>query len=230
MATSGTSAFTLDIADVCEEAFERAGVEMRSGYDLKTARRSLDLMSLEWVNRGLNLWTIDEGTQTLTASTATYSFPSGTIDFIDQVIRTDAASVTNQTDTSLTRISPSSYSSIPNKLNTGKPLQIYFQRTTSPQYTLWPVPDDVETYTLVYWRVKRIQDTGTAGSNNYDAPERWLPALTAGLAYYVAMKKPESQNRVQGLKAVYDEQFEYAAAEDRVKASFQVVPGGYGAI
>ena len=187
-------------------------------------------MSLEWINRGLNLWTIDEGTQALTASTATYSFPSGTIDFIDQVIRTDAASVTNQTDTSLTRISPSSYSSIPNKLDTGKPLQIYFQRTTSPQYTLWPVPDDAETYTLVYWRVKRLQDTGTAGSNNYDAPERWLPALTAGLAYYVAIKKPESQGRIQGLKAMYDEQFEYAASEDRVKASFQVVPGGYGVI
>ena len=230
MATSGTSAFTLDISDVCEEAFERAGVEMRSGYDLKTARRSLDLMSLEWVNRGLNLWTIDEGTQALTAGTATYSFPSGTLDFLDQVIRINAGNTSTQADTTLTRISPPTYSSIPNKLDDGKPLQIYIQRTTSPQYTLWPVPDDAETYTLVYWRIKRVQDTGTAGSNNYDAPERWLPALTAGLAYYVAMKKPESQNRVQGLKAVYDEQFEYAAAEDRVKASFQVVPGGYGAI
>ena len=229
MASSGTTTFTLDIADICEEAFERAGVEMRGGYDLKTARRSLDLMSLEWINRGLKLWTIEEGTQALTAGTATYSFPSGTIDFIDQVIRTDAADTDNQTDTSLTRISPPTYSSIPNKLTQGKPLQIYFQRTTSPQYTLWPVPDDAETYTLVYWRVRRVQDTGTAGSNNYDAPERWLPALTSGLAYYIAMKKPESQQRLPGLKAIYEEQFEYASAEDRVKATFQVIPGGYGA-
>ena len=149
MATSGTTAFTLDISDICEEAYERAGVEMRGGYDLKTARRSLDLMSLEWINRGLNLWTIEEGSQALTAGTATYSFPSGTIDFLDQMIRTDAADTANQTDTSITRISPPTYAAIPNKLTQAKPLQIYFQRTTSPQYTLWPVPDDTETYTLV---------------------------------------------------------------------------------
>ena len=230
MATSGTSTFTLDIVDICEEAFERAGVEMRSGYDLKTARRSLDLMSLEWVNRGLNLWTIEEGTQLLTADVATYSFPAGTIDFLEQMIRTNAGNVSTQADTSLTRISPPAYASIPNKLSTAKPLQIYFQRTTSPQYTLWPVPDNTETYTLVYWRIKRIEDVGTAGTNTYDAPNRWLPALTAGLAYYVAMKKPQAEGRVQGLKAVYEEQFAFAAAEDRVKASFQVIPGGYGAI
>ena len=227
MATSGTTTFTLDILDICEEAYERAGLEMRGGYDLKTARRILDLMSLEWVNRGLNLWTIEEGSQTLTNGTATYSFPAGTIDFIDQLIRTDAGSVANQDDSSVVRISPSTYAAIPNKLTKGKPLQIYIQRTTSPQYTLWPVPDDADTYSLIYWRVRRIQDTGTAGSNNYDAPERWLPALTAGLAYYVSLKNPETQSRTQALKAIYDEQFGYAAAEDRIKASFQVVPGGY---
>ena len=229
MATSGTSTFTLDIADICEEAFERAGVEMRSGYDLKPARRSLDLMSLEWANRGLHLWTIEEGTQLLTANVATYSFPAGTIDFLDQMIRTDAGDTSKQADTSLIRISPPTYASIPNKLSTAKPLQIYIQRTTSPQYTLWPIPDDVQTYTLVYWRIKRIEDVGTAGTNTYDAPDRWWPALTAGLAYYVAMKKPAAEGRVQGLKAVYDEQFEFAAEEDRVKANFQVIPGGYGA-
>ena len=228
MATSGTSHFTLDIADICEEAFERAGVEMRSGYDLKTARRSLDLMSLEWANRGLHLWTIEEGTQLLTANVATYSFPAGTIDFLDQMIRTDAGDTSKQADTSLIRISPPTYASIPNKLSTAKPLQIYIQRTTSPQYTLWPIPDDVQTYTLVYWRIKRIEDVGTAGTNTYDAPDRWLPALTAGLAYYVAMKKPQAEGRVQGLKAVYDEQFAFAADEDRVKANLQVIPGGYG--
>ena len=228
MATSGATSFNLDIAEICEEAFERAGVEMRSGYDLKTARRSLDLMSLEWANRGLHLWTIEEGTQLLTANVATYSFPAGTIDFLDQMIRTDAGDTSKQADTSLIRISPPTYASIPNKLSTAKPLQIYIQRTTSPQYTLWPIPDDVQTYTLVYWRIKRIEDVGTAGTNTYDAPDRWLPALTAGLAYYVAMKKPQAEGRVQGLKAVYDEQFAFAADEDRVKANFQVIPGGYG--
>ena len=230
MATSGTTTFNLDIADICEEAFERAGVEMRGGYDLKTARRSLDLMSLEWINRGLNLWTIEEGSQTLTAGTATYSFPAGTIDFIDQMIRTNDGDSADQADSSITRISPSTFASIPNKLTQAKPLQNYFQRTTSPQYTLWPVPDDAETYKLIYWRIRRIQDAGTAGSNTYDAPERWLPALTAGLAYYIAMKTPEAANRVQPLKSVYEEQFMYCAMEDRVKASFQVVPGGYGVL
>ena len=144
------------------------------------------------------------------------------------MIRTDAGDTSKQADTSLIRISPPTYASIPNKLSTAKPLQIYIQRTTSPQYTLWPIPDDVQTYTLVYWRIKRIEDVGTAGTNTYDAPDRWLPALTAGLAYYVAMKKPEAEGRVQGLKAVYDEQFAFAADEDRVKANFQVIPGGYG--
>ena len=227
MATSGTSDFTLDIIDICEEAYERAGLEMRGGYDLKTAHRSLDLMSLEWINRGLNLWTIEEGTQTLTAGTATYSFPAGTIDFLEHHIRTDAGDTNTQADTSLVRVSPSTFQNIPNKLTQGKPLQIYIQRTTSPQYTLWPVHDDAQTYTVVFLRIKRIQDVGTAGSNTYDAPDRWLPALTSGLAYYVAMKRPESSDRLGLLKQVYEEQFALCAAEDRVKAGVQLIPGGY---
>lgn len=228
MATSGTSDFTLDIVDICEEAYERAGLEMRGGYDLKTARRSLDLMSLEWINRGLNLWTIEEGTQAITPGTATYNFPSGTIDLLEHHIRTNAGDVNTQSDSSLVRVSPSTYQNIPNKLSQGKPLQIYIQRTTAPHYTLWPVPDDAETYTLVFLRIKRIQDVGTAGSNTYDAPDRWLPALTSGLAYYVAMKRPEAQGRVNLLKQVYEEQFSLCAAEDRVKAGVQLIPGGYG--
>jgi len=228
MATSGTSDFTLDIVDICEEAYERAGLEMRGGYDLKTARRSLDLMSLEWINRGLNLWTIEEGTQAITPGTATYNFPSGTIDLLEHHIRTNAGDVNTQSDSSLVRVSPSTYQNIPNKLSQGKPLQIYIQRTTAPHYTLWPVPDDAETYTLVFLRIKRIQDVGTAGSNTYDAPDRWLPALTSGLAYYVAMKRPEAQGRVGLLKEVYEEQFSLCAAEDRVKAGVQLIPGGYG--
>lgn len=227
MTTSGTSDFTLDIVDICEEAYERAGLEMRGGYDLKTARRSLDLMSLEWINRGLNLWTIEEGTQAITPGTATYNFPSGTIDLLEHHIRTNAGDVNTQSDSSLVRVSPSTYQNIPNKLSQGKPLQIYIQRTTAPHYTLWPVPDDAETYTVVFLRIKRIQDVGTAGSNTYDAPDRWLPALASGLAYYVAMKRPEAQGRVGLLKEVYEEQFALCAAEDRVKAGVQLIPGGY---
>ena len=227
MTTSETSAFTLDIIDICEEAYERAGLEMRGGYDLKTARRSLDIMSLEWINRGLNLWTIEEQTQALTAGTATYPFPSGTIDLLEHHIRTDAGEISTQSDSSVVRISPSTFQNIPNKLSQGKPLQIYIQRTTSPQYTLWPVPDGTQTYTLVFLRIKRIQDVGTAGSNTYDAPDRWLPALTSGLAYYIAMKRPESQGRIPLLKDVYEEQFSLCAGEDRVKAGVQLIPGGY---
>lgn len=227
MATSGTSDFTLDIIDICEEAYERAGMEMRGGYELKTARRSLDLMSLEWINRGVNLWTIEEGTLALTAGTATYGFPAGTIDFIEHHIRTNAGSTSNQSDSSLTRISPSTFANIPNKLTSGKPLQIYIQRTNSPQFTLWPVPDATQTYTLAFLRIKRIQDVGTKGTNNYDAPERWLPALTAGLAYYVSMKNVQTQERTPGLKQIYDEQFDFAAGEDRVKAGIRITPGGY---
>jgi len=227
MATSGTQNFTLDIIDICEEAYERAGVEMRGGYDLKTARRSLDLMSLEWINRGVNLWTIEEGTMALTAGTATYSFPAGTIDFIEHHIRTNSGSSSNQSDSNLSRISPSTFANIPNKLTQGKPLQIYIQRTNSPQFTLWPTPDSTETYTFYFLRIKRIEDVGASGTNNYDAPERWLPALTSGLAYYISMKKPEAFTRITTLKQIYDEHFNYAAGEDRVKAGIQITPGGY---
>lgn len=223
MATSGTAAFNPDIAEVCEEAFERCGLEMRSGYDLRTARRSLNIMSAEWANRGLNLWTVEEKTQAITSGTATYTLDIDTIDLLEHVIRTGSG--TTQSDQSLTRISGSTYATLTAKNSQGKPVQIYVDRQATPKITLWPTPDDADTYTLVYWRIRRIQDAGTAASNDYDVPSRFIPPLVAGLAYQIAIKRPEVDlNRVALLKAAYEEQFMLAADEDRSKASVQFVP------
>ena len=224
MATSGTATFNMDLTELVEEAFERAGAEMRTGYDLRTARRSLNLMFTDWANRGINLWTVEQGTQVLTAGTGTYNLPADTVDLIEQVIRTDAGSQANQADLSVTRVSVSTYSSIPNKLTQGRPVQIYIDRQTAqPTVSLWPVPDSAQTYTLVYWRLRRIQDAGN-GVNTMDVPFRFLNCLTAGLAYYLAMKIPGALERIQLLKAQYDEAWELAATEDREKATFQLVP------
>lgn len=222
MTTSGTTAFNLDFAEIAEEAWERAGREMRSGYDLRTARRSMNLLTIEWQNRGLNMWTFEQGTQVLTPGTATYTLPSDTIDLLDHVIRTGSG--TTQADLAISRISVSTYATIPNKNNTGRPIQLYVQRLRdAPQVTVWPVPDSTQPYTLVYWRMRRIQDAGS-GVETPDVQFRFLPCLVAGLAYYIAMKDPELVSRVQMLKADYDEQFNLAAGEDREKASVRFVP------
>lgn len=224
MATSGTATFNMDLTELVEEAFERAGSEMRTGYDLRTARRSLNLMFTDWANRGINLWTVEQGSQALTAGTGTYTLPADTVDLLEHVIRTDSGSAANQADLSLSRISVSTYSSIPNKLTTGRPVQVYIDRQTSaPSINLWPVPDTAETYTLVYWRLRRIQDAGN-GVNTMDVPFRFLNCLTAGLAYYLALKLPNGLERIGLLKQQYDEAWELAATEDREKATFQLVP------
>jgi hypothetical protein len=224
MATSGTATFNMDLTELVEEAFERAGSEMRTGYDLRTARRSLNLMFTDWANRGINLWTVEQGSQVLTAGTGTYTLPADTVDLLDHVIRTDSGSTANQADLSLSRISVSTYSSIPNKLTTGRPVQVYIDRqAAAPTVNLWPVPDTAETYTLVYWRLRRIQDAGN-GVNTMDVPFRFLNCLTAGLAYYLALKLPNGLERIGLLKQQYDEAWELAATEDREKATFQLVP------
>lgn len=224
MATSGTAAFNMDLTELVEEAFERAGSEMRSGYDLRTARRSLNLMFTDWSNRGINLWTVEQGSQVLTAGTGTYTLPADTVDLLEHVIRTSAGSTANQADLSVSRVSVSTYASIPNKLTTGRPVQIYIDRQTSaPSINLWPVPDTAQTYTLVYWRLRRIQDAGN-GVNTMDVPFRFLNCLTAGLAYYLALKLPNGLERIGLLKQQYDEAWELAATEDREKATFQLVP------
>lgn len=213
-----------DLPELFEEAFERAGLEMRSGYDLKTARRSLNLLTLEWANKGLNLFTIEAGTLALTAGTTVYTLPTGTIDIIEHQLRTGTG--TAQVDTAIERISVSTYAQQTNKQITGRPTQIFVQRLpTSTTVTLWPTPDNSQSYTLFYYRLKGIDGlTSGIGADMTSVPPRFVPALVAGLAYYIAMKKPEAIQRVLPLKAVYDEQFELAAGEDRDRSSVNFVP------
>lgn len=224
MTTSGTTLFNLDFTDIAEEAWERAGKELRTGYDLRTARRSMNLMTIEWQNRGINMWTIDEGSIPLVQGTATYDLPADTIDLLDHVIRTGDGNSATQADLTISRISVSTYSSIPNKLTQARPIQIWVQRLRdNPEVTVWPVPDQSNMYVLRYWRMRRIQDAGD-GAETADVQFRFLPALVAGLAYHLALKSPDLQDRVQMLKAVYDEQMDFAAGEDREKAPDRFVP------
>ena len=305
MTTSGTSSFDLDFSELAEEAWERAGREMRSGYDLRTARRSMNLMTVEWQNRGINMWTIDQGAFTMTPGQNTYALPTDTIDLLEHVIRTGANDSSTQFDLTISRISVSTYASIPNKITQARPIQVWVQRlsgqisptsstlTTSinstattivlssvvglpttgfikldseiinygyitgttlyncfrgqanttaashtagvavynpnlPAVTVWPTPDDSQTYQFLYWRMRRIQDSGT-GVNTADINFRFLPCLVAGLAYYIAMKVPELMPRLPMLKQAYDEQFDLAAGEDREKAPIRFVPRAFRA-
>lgn len=303
MTTTGTTAFNLDLNELVEEAFERAGLELRSGYDLRTARRSLNLLTIEWANRGINLWTIEQGQIPMVTGQASYPFPADTIDLLDQVIRQNNGT-TNQIDINISRISESTYSTIPNKLTQGRPIQVWINRQTGatnpttitldgtisnsdttitlssvnglatngyikidsetiyyanisttanqllncyrgqnnttasvhasgsiisvqnlPSINVWPTPNAPgNQYTFVYYRMRRMQDAGT-GVTEQDIPFRFLPCMVAGLAYYIAMKKPEVDgNRVLALKAAYEEQFQLAADEDRDKAPARFVP------
>jgi|TARA_R110002096_G_scaffold3400_3_gene16790 hypothetical protein len=223
MATSGTSTFNMDFTEIAEEAFERAGREMRSGYDLRTARRSMNLLTIEWQNRGINMWTIDSGTVNLVKGQTQYDLPADTIDLLEQQIRTGSGNAATQSDLTLSRISVSTYASIPNKLTQGRPIQMYIERLRdAPKVNLWPIPDTND-YVLYYWRMRRIEDAGS-GIQTADMNFRFFPCLVAGLAYYISMKIPEMVDRVPMLKAVYDEQFELAAGEDREKTSARFTP------
>jgi hypothetical protein len=300
MTTTGSTLFNMDFTEIAEEAWERAGREMRSGYDLRTARRSMNLMTIEWQNKGINMWTMEQGVITLTPGLATYALPTDTIDLLEQVIRTGQNTASTQADLTITRISVSTYATIPNKLQQARPIQVWVQRlsgevnptssvldgaltstattitlntvvglagagfirldtediyytyvsgntlggvfrgqnnTTAashtsatavyvpqlPAVTVWPTPDNSTTYQFVYWRLRRVQDAG-AGSTTADMNFRFLPALTAGLAYHIAVKVPELMPRIQMLKQIYDETFEVAAGEDREKAAIRFVP------
>lgn len=221
MPTSGTTDFTLDFTEIAEEAWERAGKEMRSGYQLRTARRSMNLLCIEWLNRGLNLWTVDQGTLALVAGTSNYTLPADTVDLIEQTVRTGSGST--QSDLNISRIDVNSYSSIPNKTTQGRPIQVYIDRQgAAPQINIWPVPDSND-YTFAYWRVRRIEDAGS-GAETPDMPFRFLPALVSGLAYYLAMKDPELRPAAGMLKADYEEQYRLASEEDRQKTPFRAVP------
>jgi hypothetical protein len=312
MSTTGTSVFNLDVNDLIEEAFERCGSELRTGYDFKTARRSLNLLTIEWANRGINLWTIEEGQIPLYPNQAIYALPNDTIDLLDQVTRTNAGQGTTQIDININRISESTYSTIPNKYAQGRPIQVWINRQTAetnstaattlaqaitstsdttiyltnvnglaaagfvkidnevisysnltktgttagyisycgrgqqdtvaathtngtsvyvtrpPSINIWPIPNQGSIgspfYMFVYWRMRRIQDSGT-GTRTEDIPFRLVECMVAGLAYKLSMKLPNvDPARVVALKAEYEQQWQLAADEDREKANIRFVP------
>ena len=211
-----------DMTEIFEDAYERAGLEMRSGYDLQTARRSLNMLTLEWQNRGLNLFTIEAGTLPLVVGTTTYTMPSDTIDLIEHQLRTGTG--TSQQDTHLERISVSTYAQQSNKNMYGRPTQIYVNRgVSSVQVTLWPVPNST-TYSLAYHRLKGIDGVSSGMGTTPSVPPRFVPALSAGLAYYIAMKKPQASDRVMPLKQEYEFQFTLAAGEDEDRSSWYLTP------
>lgn len=227
MTTSGTTNWTPDLGECIEEAFERAGLELRSGYDLKTARRSLNFLLTEFANKGLNLWTVDSGTISLVPGQKTYTtadgLPADAVDYIEHVCRTTNAGI--PTDISLNRISVSTYANIPTKEQSGRPYQLYVNRaTSSPEITLWPVPDSSTAYTLAFWYLKRLDDATNPISQTLQIPFRFYNALVAGLSYHIALKKPEAQDRISMLKDLYDEATQLAADEDRDRSSVRFTP------
>lgn len=231
MTTSGTTAFNLNLNELVEEAFERCGAELRTGYDLRTARRSLNLLTIEWANRGINLWTIEQGQIAMVQGQIVYDLPVDTIDLLDHVIRTQTGQ--GQTDINITRISVDTYSTIPNKNAQGRPIQVWINRQSGateptsgvayPQINVWPAPEQSNYYTFVYWRLRRIQDAGN-GLTTQDIPFRFLPCMVAGLAYYLSLKIPDAMQRTDMLKAMYEEAWMQAADEDREKASLRIAP------
>ena len=224
MATSGTATFNLDIVEIIEEAYERAGLGRPfSGADFRTARRSLNLLGQDFANRGINLWTVEDVSLTLTAGTSVYTLPSDTVSILDHTIRTGTG--TGQSDLAITRMSLGEYAGISSKNSTGRPTKIYVERLRdAPQITLWPVPDATDTYTLVYYRIRRIEDTANGSVTQYDAPTRFLPAIISGLSYQIALKNPPVSDRIPLLKSIFDEDFNLAATEDRDRSDFKIIP------
>jgi hypothetical protein len=214
MAVSGSKDFELDVSDYIEEAFERCGKEMRTGYDLKTAKRSLNLLFADWANRGLNQWTIQQVTTTLTQGVSEINVGADTIDILSIVVRRDG------TDYGIDRLSRDDYINIPNKTQQSRSSQWFLDRLISPVLKLWPVPDN-STDQIIYNRLVRLDDADSA-TDTLQIPFRFYPALAAGLAYYIAIKK--APDRIQLLKALYEEEMQRAMDEDRDRASFNIVP------
>ena len=241
MTTTGTAEFNLNLNELFEEAFERCGVEMRTGYDFRTARRSLNILTIEWANKGINLWTVEQGSIPMVQGQITYELPVDTIDLIEHVIRTQTGQA--QTDININRISVDTYSTIPNKNAQGRPIQVWINRQSGatypvggqpagtnpstgvdhPSINVWPAPDQNNFYTFVYFRLRRIQDAGE-GIATQDIPFRMLPAMVAGLAYHLSLKIPGALERSVMLKGMYDEAWEQAADEDREKAPLRLAP------
>ena len=231
MTTSGTTTFNLNLNELVEEAFERCGAELRTGYDLRTARRSLNLLTIEWANRGINLWTIEQGSIPLVQGQITYDLPADTIDLLEHVVRTQSGQ--GQTDINISRISVDTYATIPNKNAQGRPIQVWINRqsgadypvtgTANPQINVWPAPEQSNYYTFVYWRLRRVQDAGS-GTTTQDIPFRFLPCMVAGLAYHLSKKIPGALERTPMLKMEYEELWQQAADEDREKAPLRIAP------
>ena len=214
MTTSGSTDFELDVADYIEEAFERCGLEVRTGYDLKTAKRSLNLMLAEWANRGLNQWTIEQRSFTTTQGTSETALGTDVIDILSVIVRRSG------TDFAIDRLSRDEFLNIPNKTTQGRPTQFFLDRQITPNLKIWPTPEN-STDVVIYNALTRVQDADTQ-VNTLEVPFRFYPCLAAGLAYYIAMKR--APQRLQLLKAVYEEEFEREMTEDRDRASFNVVP------
>lgn len=220
MATSGTATFNLEFDDIIIEAYERCGLEGRDGYEMKTALRSINLMFADWANRGLNLWTIEQRQIALVAGQYEYTLPDDTVDALSAVIRTNAGTQ-NQQDITIDRIGYAEYLHVPNKNTQSRPAQYFVQRTVPAKLFLYPAPDNTTAYIFRYYAIRRIQDTG-AFTNTADVSFRFLPALIAGAAYYLAIKK--APDRIGILKQFYEEEFARAAAEDRERSSYFAVP------
>ena len=214
MTTSGSRDFNLDVGEIIEEAYERCGLEVRTGYDARTARRSLNLMFADWANRGLNLWTVKQGTITLTAGQAQETLTADVVDILEVTLRRSG------TDYEVERISRGEYATLPNKTTQGRPSQFYFDRQIDPVINLWSVPEN-STDQLIYYYVRRIDDADTL-VNTTDMPFRFYPCMVAGLAYYMAMKR--APERVQLLKSVYEEEFQRAADEDEGRTPLKLQP------
>ena len=222
MTTTGTTNFTLTANEIIEEAYERIGVEVRSGYQYRSARRSMSLLLAEMANMGLNLWTVESGVLPLATGTKTYQLPADTVYLLEHVIRQTTAGQT--TDINITRVSVSTYATIPNKETLGRPVQIYIDRQRdNPQFTVWPVPEN-NTYSLAYWRLRRMQDAGS-GDSTFDVPFRFFNAIVAGLAYHLAVKyAPE---RAEMLKVGFNDSLILAQDEDRERADITFAPKVY---
>jgi|TARA_R110002020_G_scaffold2250_1_gene10529 hypothetical protein len=222
VATSGTKTFSLDTGDVIEEAYELAGLELRTGYDAATARRSLNIMFADWANRGINLWTVEQVILSLTSGTASYTLNSYDLDVLEAIIRVyDSTTSTTYTDISITRINRLSYLNIPDKTTTARPSQFFIDRQETPVLYLYPTPDSVTTYKFVSYRMQRIDDV-TASAQDQEVPSRFIPSMTAGLAYQIALKKNPA--KAEMLKFEYEELFNRAASEDTDRAIVQLVP------
>ena len=214
MATSGTRAFNLDVGEIIEEAYERCGIEVRTGYEAKTARRSLNLMFADWANRGINLWTVEQGTIDLVQGQGALTLASDVVDVLEIVLRRD------NTDYQVERISRGDFVTLPDKTTQGRPSQFWFNRQIAPVINLWAVPEN-STDQLIYYYVQRIEDAG-ALVDTTDMPFRFYPCMVAGLAYYLAMKR--SPERLQLLKSVYEEEFQRAADEDQERVPLKLQP------